>query len=90
MIRLIILFILVYLLYKLVKELILKPGPNTHTIHDKHFDQRRLTDEMVQDPVCKVYVPKKDAITFSYAGKIYYCCSRECIKKLKEGKTTLR
>ncbi len=40
-----------------------------------------VTDELVQDPVCGVYCPKKEALTAIYKGKVYYFCSEECRQK---------
>ena len=39
-------------------------------------------DEMVQDPVCGVYLPKREAVTRRGPhGETYYFCSRECREK---------
>ena len=38
-------------------------------------------EEMVQDPVCQCYVPKKQAYSVSYKGKQVFFCSEECFKK---------
>jgi YHS domain-containing protein len=43
-----------------------------------------ITDEMVSDPYCKVYIPKRDAIKTTVAGKTLYFCSKECKKKYLE------
>jgi len=44
-----------------------------------------ILDELVKDPVCGVYCPKKEAISIRVNGKIYYFCSTECRDKfLKE------
>jgi YHS domain-containing protein len=52
---------------------------------------RRQTDllpsdknRMVQDPVCKVFVPKGSAITEDIGGQSYYFCSRSCAHKFQE------
>ena len=37
-----------------------------------------ITDEMVSDPHCHVYIPKHDAIKAKVAGKTLYFCSKEC------------
>ena len=44
-----------------------------------------VLDELVKDPVCGVYCPKKEAVAIKVNGKIYYFCSIECRDKfLKE------
>lgn len=87
MIRAIIIFLLIYLLYKVVKKLFLNPGPANHTFKsDMPFNKNQpsLTDEMVQDPECQVYIPKRDAFTFAHTGTTYYFCSRECMQQFKD------
>jgi YHS domain-containing protein len=41
-------------------------------------------NRMVQDPVCKVFVPKGTAITEDIGGQNYYFCSRSCAHKFQE------
>jgi len=43
-----------------------------------------ITDELVQDPICGVYFPKKDALSLIWRGKTYYFCSEECRQKFRE------
>jgi len=37
-------------------------------------------DQMVQDPVCRVFVPRGLATTEDIGGQTYYFCSRACAK----------
>jgi YHS domain-containing protein len=41
-------------------------------------------DQMVQDPVCLVFVPRGVAVTEDIGGQIYYFCSRSCAHKFQE------
>ena len=41
-------------------------------------------DQMVQDPVCRVFVPRGVAVTEDIGGQIYYFCSRSCAHKFQE------
>ena len=47
-----------------------------------------IIDEMVQDPMCKTYIPLRDAHRRTIGGKEYFFCSRECAenfdKKMKK------
>ncbi len=36
------------------------------------------TNEMVQDPVCKTYVPRGSAVSADIGGQNYLFCSRDC------------
>ncbi|MBW1917099.1 MAG: YHS domain-containing protein [Deltaproteobacteria bacterium] len=35
---------------------------------------------MVQDPVCKTFIPRREALKASHNGKDYYFCSEGCRK----------
>ena len=38
-------------------------------------------DVLVEDPICKVCIPKKQAIVFNDEGKDTYFCSQECCEQ---------
>lgn len=40
-----------------------------------------IHDELVKDPVCGVFVPKRQAIALMMDGKTYYFCSERCRKE---------
>lgn len=37
--------------------------------------------EMVQDPNCRTYIPKPEAVRQSVAGRDLYFCSRKCAEE---------
>jgi YHS domain-containing protein len=39
---------------------------------------------MIQDPVCKVFVPRGTAIKEDIEGQTYYFCSQSCAHKFQE------
>ncbi len=41
-------------------------------------------EELVEDPSCKVYIPKSSALRRKIRGKEQYFCSRECLDKFLE------
>jgi YHS domain-containing protein len=41
-------------------------------------------NQMVQDPVCRVYIPRGAAVTEDIGGQTYYFCSRSCAHKFQE------
>ncbi len=41
-------------------------------------------NHMVQDPVCRVFVPRGAAVTEDIGGQTYYFCSRSCAVKFHE------
>lgn len=80
MFKIIYLIIIIYLIYRLIKGF-LKQG--------KEYQEKAeegMIDEMVQDPVCKTYIPRREAYKKTFGGKEIYFCSRECAEKFKFGK----
>ena len=45
-------------------------------------------DQMVQDPVCGVFVPRKTAIVQQVGGISNCFCSQECAAKFQEQRTS--
>lgn len=74
--RILILGFLVYLLYRLLTggakrpEKPGRPGTPAH-------------DVLVEDPICKVCVPRQQAVVWKEDGKTTYFCSPECREKYK-------
>ncbi len=44
-------------------------------------------DQMVQDPVCQTFVPRKIAVVEKIGGQTHYFCSRECAVKFQSQQT---
>jgi len=88
LIRFALFFFLVYVFFKLLKRLFPKQGAENRQQKKKpSFNAgSRQVNEMVQDPVCKVYVPKKEALHIAKAGKSYYFCCRSCMDRFQENK----
>ena len=78
--RLLIFLGLLILFYYLVKGWV-SPSKARRTDRDK--GERDLESEMVRDPRCQTYIPKNSAIRAHIAGRDYYFCSRECMKKFE-------
>ncbi|WP_456434069.1 YHS domain-containing protein [Thermosulfuriphilus sp.] len=45
-----------------------------------------LSQRLVQDPVCGVYIPEKEAIKCIIQGETYHFCSHRCRELFLEGK----
>jgi len=75
----------VYIFFKLLNRLLFKRPlwQGTKTRFDFGRGPRPVS-EMVQDPVCKIYVPKREALTAEQDGATYYFCSKECRQKFKD------
>jgi uncharacterized protein len=74
-VRLIFFGILAYLLYRIVKG-VFSPRAKVH-----RGRPQGIVDEMVQDPLCKTYVPRRDSIRRVIQGEELFFCSDECADK---------
>jgi len=80
MTRLIIIVVALYVLYRVIKGFIRgKPDP-------VKSPRAEVMDELVQDPVCEIYVPRSSSVKRTIRGQIYCFCSEECAKRF-EGRT---
>ena len=82
MLRWIILIIIGYMVYRFLRGFLASPKL------PKRNPPQEIQDEMVQDPVCKVYLPKRQAVILTGSnGEIHYFCSTQCREKfIKEKK----
>lgn len=42
-------------------------------------------DVLVQDPVCRTFIPRKEALKMEKEGKVYFFCSEGCLKRFRRG-----
>ncbi len=74
--RLLILFILLYILYRLVfggrKK---RKAPQAGQGHAAHL---QADDVLVEDPVCHTYIPKGQAQVLEKNGETFHFCSEKC------------
>jgi uncharacterized protein len=82
MARLIFLIVLVcifyYLLHFLIKDM---------SFLRKKVNRADEPEELVQDPYCQTYIPKRSALKKKVAGGVRYFCGQECMEKYsKKGK----
>jgi YHS domain-containing protein len=75
--RLIIIVVLGYIAYRVVRSFILKKELPP-------IQPKGAIDEMVQDPQCKVYVPMRQAERRIVGGKTYYFCSASCADEFEK------
>jgi YHS domain-containing protein len=38
-------------------------------------------EELVQDPYCQTYIPKKSALKKKIGGRLLYFCDQECMRR---------
>ena len=76
--RLLFWLLLLYTGYRIIKSLVApkgKPAPPSSSANG---------EETVQDPVCKVFLAKSDAIVGTLEGERHYFCSMDCLDKFRE------
>ncbi len=79
--RLIILIILAYVGYRLIKRFFAQPSiPKWRGAGD----QTGIDDIMVKDPFCQVYFPQREGVRAVINGVEYHFCSKECRDKFIE------
>jgi len=80
--RLLILILLAYFGYRLLKKVAGsgQPGENLNEVDDLS----PVDDVMVKDPFCEVYLPREKGVKDVIEGKTYYFCSLACRDKFLE------
>lgn len=81
MIRVIIFIAVIWLVTQIIKQV---RTSFFQVERDKEINPQIIGGEMVQDPICHVYVPKNIAIRQKINKQIYYFCSQECVEKFQE------
>lgn len=72
-----ILFVILFLLLYAMLRILIKSLPGWK----KKLEDETKSEELVQDPYCQTYIPKRLAIRKRVSGKDYYFCKKECLKK---------
>ncbi len=81
-VRLVILAILIYIGYLLIRG---SRGNKKNNVHQQQ-DKIHSSDVLVEDPVCKRLVPKSQAHTLKDKKKDVYFCSDECRRAYEKEK----
>lgn len=76
MLKLIILAVVGYVFYRALKSWMLGSGSQSADLDGK--GQTEVDDVLVQDPVCKTYITRRDSIHLQKDGKVLYFCSEQC------------
>jgi len=82
--RLVILALLLYIAWRLVRSLIRDTiTKKAKELHQKEADAEnaRVQDTLMEDPVCHTLIPQHQAICLRHNGKKYYFCSDSCCDK---------
>ena len=81
MIRPLLLLVLFFLLYTILHSLI-----KNMFIQGRKLNREPELEELVQDPHCQTYIPKRTAIRKRVKGREYYFCDKECARRFFDQK----
>jgi YHS domain-containing protein len=73
--RLLLSILLLFLLYTVLHYLI-----KGVLVHRKILGRESGPEELVQDPYCRTYIPRRTAVRKKIAGRMLYFCNQECLK----------
>jgi uncharacterized protein len=81
--RLLILLAVIYFGYRVLKSWMLPGQPLQRPVSGKAANEpaNKIDDEMVKDPYCNVYFPKRNGIHLKVDGNDLFFCSTECRDK---------
>ena len=83
MLRLLIIGVLVYFLYRIFTRWMVGHSASSGGAVN-HRDKGAIDDIMVKDPQCEVFFPKNEAVRASIDGRDLFFCSTECRDKFLE------
>jgi len=80
--RLLVLGILIYVLYRALKALMVPARPSVRS--ERQPPSAEVDDIMVKDPYCESYFPARKGIKKTIKGETLYFCSQECLDRYME------
>lgn len=93
MLRLIILLIAAYVIYRLFANDFFRKKKKEEKRERDLIEKKAAAGEMVKDPECGVYVEVESSISVRQGERQFYFCSYECrdkfLARLKSGRTLL-
>ncbi|WHZ17498.1 MAG: hypothetical protein OJF52_004350 [Nitrospira sp.] len=82
MYRLLLIAGLLILFYYLLRRAIREIGGGGGIVNSS--GSRAKTNQMVQDPVCRVFIPRGEAVREEVGGQTYFFCSRVCADRFQK------
>ncbi len=80
LLRLVLLFLVALLIVRVLRAFV---SPGRRPAERRDADLSQGTD-MIQDPVCEVYVPKSKAVMEKIDGETHYFCSERCAERFRK------
>jgi YHS domain-containing protein len=79
MFKILLYFGLGYIGYVIIKKVAVSLGLWPQA--PKPLERDREPDVLVQDPVCKTFIPRREALRAEKDGATYFFCSEGCLKR---------
>jgi YHS domain-containing protein len=70
-----------YLAYAIIKQVALSLGLWPQA--PRPLEKNQEPDVLVQDPVCKTFIPRREALRADKDGATYFFCSEGCLKRFQ-------
>lgn len=83
MTRLLLLAVVAVLLYLMLRAAVTAFFAGLRGATGPRSAPRALRDELVKDPVCETYVPRRSAVARSVGATTHYFCSPACADKFQ-------
>lgn len=83
MTRLLLLAVVAVLLYLLLRGAVTAFLAGFRGVVGPRSAPRAIRDELVKDPVCETYVPRRSAVARSVGATTHYFCSAACAEKFQ-------
>jgi uncharacterized protein len=82
-VKIIMLAVVAFILYRVLRSVFLPDAARRPKVERRTRSQgapgnRVIEDEMVRDPVCGTYLPRREALVDRRGGEQLFFCSREC------------
>ena len=81
LLRVIVIGAIIYFLYKIFWK---REGFGFFKTRKKKDIKHPAIEEMKKDPVCGIYLPRSQAIKYTFNNKTHYFCSEECKIKFQK------
>jgi uncharacterized protein len=76
MIKFLILAVVGYIFYRALKSMMIDSRASSSD--DMQRGPTDVDDVLVQDPICKTYIPQRSGIHVRHKGQVIYFCSEAC------------
>jgi YHS domain-containing protein len=83
--RLVLTGIVIYFLCRMVKGILSanQPRETLSSGDNQSHHSQRTGEDLVEDPVCRTYIPVSNSLVLENNGRKLFFCSRECLEKYR-------